>query len=627
MRLSHYLTSVLCLVFFVAAVSAGTLVTLPISPKVGESIQIEYTAMDADNAMLERKSLHAVLYAFTSQAELPLAIEVGLEQQSGRWTGSATLPADAVYAIVKVGNGLIYDTNKELFWEILVHTDKGQPREGANMKAAMARYGQLPAPCRMKDDFADALEYLNKETRFYPNNLVAKFNYIMIAKSTGDLTEDEAKGKYRELTGAVTQINTPLEAIAVSQAYAEQQKQEESERVMADAARRFPTSTAAEQSQLQELGASKSLDEFVGRATEHLDKWKSSPARQNIIDAVLNATTQQRGMAQLTQFINATSGLSAKSIHQAVNYIGAVDSLRPQALQFVERGIAAATDESRKPQNMGLSEWKEEQRLASSQLRFVQGAILRAMGKNTEAIAALEQSIDIGGDDLEKGSVEMLVEMQRSAGLSKSALKLAERAMALGVATPNVVSAFRAILKETGEDSSDIMERESELRADGRKRMSQRVVQEMLNQPAIEGTFVTLDGKPTKISDWKGKVVVIDYWATWCGPCRQSFPSLQKLYMRYKDNPNVVFAIVNVWERSDDRVQTVKDFMAKNTTLTFPMYLDKDDSVVGKFGVTGIPTKFYLGKDGRIQFKEVGLHPEEQFLDEATNRIEALLGM
>lgn len=627
MQTSRFLATILGIFALTMCSYAGTLVTLPISPKIGEKIQLEYTAFDADKAMLERSPLHAVLYAFTSQAELPLAVEVELEKRSGRWTGAVTLPNDAVYAIVKVGNGLIYDTNKELFWEILLHNEKGQPREGANMKAAMARYGQLPAPCRMKDDFTEALEFLNKETRFYPNNIVAQFNYIMISKSTGDLTEDEAKGKYRELTGAVKQINSPLEAIAISQAYAEQKKQEESERVMTDAARRFPTSTAAEQSQLQELGASKSLDEFVGRATEHLAKWTSSPARQNIIDAVLNATTQQGGMPQLTQFLLTTNGLSAKSIHQAVNYIGAVDSLRPQALKFIDMGIAAAQDVARKPQNMGMSEWKEEQRLASSQLRFVQGAILRAMGKQKDAIAALELSIEIGGDDLEKGSVEMLIELERANGESKKALQLAERAMKLGVATPNVVSAFRALLKENGEDSSDIAEREAELRADGRKRMSQRVVQEMLNQQAIDGTFTTLDGKPTKISDWKGKVVIIDYWATWCGPCRQSFPSLQKLYLRYKDNPNVVFAIVNVWERSDDRVQTVKDFMAKNTSLTFPMYLDKDDSVVSKFGVTGIPTKFYLGKDGRVQFKEVGLHPEEQFLDEATNRIEALLGM
>lgn len=625
MQNSIFITALFFLAFSLQPALAGTLVTLPMSPKVGEQIQLEYSPMDADKAMMEQKNIHAVVYTFTAAAELPLAIEVPLEKRSGRWTGSTTLPKDAVYAIIKVGNGSIYDTNKELFWELLQHNEKGQPVEGANLKAAMARYGQLPAPCRMKDDFNDALDLLNKETRSYPKNVVAQFNYIMIAKSTGDLTEDEARGKYRELTSAISQIQTPLEAIAIAQAYAEQTKREESERVMSDAARRFPTSTAAEQMQLQEIGASKSLDEFTSRASEHLAKWTSSPARQNIIDAVLNATTQARAMPQLLQFVNATQGLSARTIHQAVNFIGSDDSLRPQALRLVEAGISAAKDETRKPLNMGISEWRHEQRLASSQLRFVQGAILRAMGKTDEAIKALEQSIEIGGDDLEKGCVEMLVEMQANGGQAKKALALAERAMALGIATPKVVDVFRSTLKAGGDDSTEVAEREQELRAQGRQRMSTRVVQDMLNQQAIDGTFVTLDGTPTKISDWKGKVVIIDYWATWCGPCRQSFPSLQKLYMRYKDNPNVVFAIVNVWERSSDRPATVREFLSKNPTLTFPMYIDKDDSVVSKFGVTGIPTKFYLGKDGRIQFKEVGLHPEEQFLDEATNRIEALL--
>jgi thiol-disulfide isomerase/thioredoxin len=176
-----------------------------------------------------------------------------------------------------------------------------------------------------------------------------------------------------------------------------------------------------------------------------------------------------------------------------------------------------------------------------------------------------------------------------------------------------------------GLDSVAIAGKEASLRQAGRSVLAERVVREMLNQPLIDGTFTTLDGAPLKISDWKGKVVIIDYWATWCGPCRQSFPSLQKLYDRYKTNPNVVIAVVNVWEKSDNRATTVRDFLKTNPTLKFPMYIDPSDEVVRKYGVTGIPTKFYLGKDGRIQFKEVGFTPEEQFLEEATTRIEALL--
>ena len=100
---------------------------------------------------------------------------------------------------------------------------------------------------------------------------------------------------------------------------------------------------------------------------------------------------------------------------------------------------------------------------------------------------------------------------------------------------------------------------------------------------------------------------------------------MQRLYEKYKDHPNVQFAIVNVWERSDDRTKTVRDFLAQNTNLTFPMFFDLEDATVSKYGVTGIPTKFFLGRDGRIQFKEVGYLPDEQFIEEATNKIEVLL--
>ena len=233
--------------------------------------------------------------------------------------------------------------------------------------------------------------------------------------------------------------------------------------------------------------------------------------------------------------------------------------------------------------------------------------------------------MEVGGAETEKGCYEFLVGLYSDQQNTKKALAVAERAITTSSATQGVTDAYRKLLAADGMDSVAIAKKEKELRSQGRGVLSIRLAREMLNQMPIEGTFISLDGKPLKISDWRGKVVILDYWATWCGPCRQSFPSLQKLYERYKNNSDVVFAIVNVWERSDDRVKTVRDFLKSNPTLTFPMYLDKDDSVVAKFGVTGIPTKFYLGKDGRVQFKEVGLSPEEQFLEDASNRIEVLL--
>ncbi|MCX6140084.1 MAG: TlpA disulfide reductase family protein, partial [Candidatus Kapabacteria bacterium] len=511
------------------------------------------------------------------------------------------------------------------YWEMLTASDRGTAVRGAHMRAAMARYGQLPGLCRMKEDFAGAVEELEQETKLHPNNTVARVNYILVMRNTGQLDSIEAVAKLREITESVMQATSALDAVALAQAYEAQGRRDDGQRVIMDAAARFPRSIVEEQAAMGQLSTSPSLEVFIQRAAEHLVNWPESFARQNLIDGVIKAATQQNALRPLIRFLDGTKGITAMSYHQAVNFIGANDTLRPEAYRLIDVGLAAAKDNSRRPSYIAPSEWREEQRIATSLLYFVQGAIYRADKQPEKAIASFVNSMETGGSETEKGCYEMLIGLYRDQLENKKAIAVAERALSSSAATQGVIDAYRMMMSANGIDSASIAKKEHALREQGRNVLSSRLSREMLNQSPIDGKFTNLDGKVSNISDWRGKVVILDYWATWCGPCRQSFPGLQKLYERYKNNANVVFAIVNVWERVEDRAKTVKDFLSANKTLTFPMYLDKDDSVVGKFGVTGIPTKFYIGKDGRIQFKEVGGTPEEQFLEDASNRIEVLL--
>lgn len=145
----------------------------------------------------------------------------------------------------------------------------------------------------------------------------------------------------------------------------------------------------------------------------------------------------------------------------------------------------------------------------------------------------------------------------------------------------------------------------------------------MLQQSAPDGNLIDMKGEKIPLSSLRGKTVIIDFWATWCGPCRASFPAMQKLYTLYKDDPNVAFVIANCWERSDDKKKTVTDFLAKNS-YTFPVYFDENDGLAKAFGVTGIPAKFFVSPNGKIQFKESGFQGEEKFLEEGTDKIELL---
>jgi len=126
-------------------------------------------------------------------------------------------------------------------------------------------------------------------------------------------------------------------------------------------------------------------------------------------------------------------------------------------------------------------------------------------------------------------------------------------------------------------------------------------------QTAPEWELKDLAGKPVKLADFKGKVIVMDFWGSWCPPCRMELPSFQAMHTKYKDNKNVVFLGMN-WERPGEpaaRMKAVTDFMANNN-YTFPVVIDHDSVAVKAYGLQGFPTVYMIDSTGMIRYKNVG---------------------
>jgi peroxiredoxin len=127
----------------------------------------------------------------------------------------------------------------------------------------------------------------------------------------------------------------------------------------------------------------------------------------------------------------------------------------------------------------------------------------------------------------------------------------------------------------------------------------------------------TLDGGSMTLSDLKGKVVLINFWATWCGPCREEMPSLERLYRHFKYEKFTLLG-VDIMEHPE----TVKRFV-REYNLSFPILLDKAGDVSAKYAANAIPTTYIIDKEGKAVGKAIG--PREWDGDHAKDLINELL--
>jgi thiol-disulfide isomerase/thioredoxin len=111
-----------------------------------------------------------------------------------------------------------------------------------------------------------------------------------------------------------------------------------------------------------------------------------------------------------------------------------------------------------------------------------------------------------------------------------------------------------------------------------------------------------MDGELHALQDYRGKVVLINFWATWCPPCRREMPALEQLYSKLADQAFAVLA-VNQWEDADHVFAYMGDL---NVIPSFPILFDPESKVSADYGVKGLPTSFLLDKQGRVVFRAVG---------------------
>lgn len=229
---------------------------------------------------------------------------------------------------------------------------------------------------------------------------------------------------------------------------------------------------------------------------------------------------------------------------------------------------------------------------ASPKSNFQYARILIAMNRNEEAYAKLEDAVKSGkaNDEMAETFKKLYIKLKGSeAGFDK----------------------YRA-----------------EIRQGIIANLQQKLNREMVKKPAADFKLTDLQGNEVSLSSLKGKTVVLDFWATWCAPCKASFPAMQMAVNKYKDDPTVKFLFIHTWEKTATPTKDADDYI-KSQKYTFQVLMDNKDpetkvnKVVTDYNVKGIPSKFVIDPKGNMRFNIMGFDgSNEAAVDEISMMID-----
>lgn len=608
--------SLLCTAFlFIAASSFAqkNLKYTPEHPKAGESITITYTP--ANDLMGTKSMVEGVVY--TSGSRGTNAHDIPLKKSGNAYVG--TVQTDTSDNFVYFGfsaDGNFDKANNEGFWIQLYDGDK--VKKGANMSLSMF-YGGYGRSVGLDADAEKSFKSMEEEFKLYPEtkseNLVTYLRTLsqvkkeeapsIIQKEIEDFVKKGLKDEdsYMTLRSLYTVAKLPAQANFINTVIKE----------------KFPNGKWTINDVAQKYMAEKDLAKKEAMLTEILANIKTNPDWKTMesslpyfTSSLANGYVAAKDYAGLKSVIQKydIKGQPLAQLYNSVAWnLQEKDEDLKLADEFSEKATTWAKNEwknptGEKPASQNERAWEKSRARTYAMYADTYAMVQYKLGNYKKGFPYTEEAaLKLGkGESADQNNTYALL---ASKVLSpKKYVPQLEKFVIDGKATLEIKDLLKeAYTKKHGGDGYEAylakLERESYLK------MVEELKKSMLDETAPQFALLDLDGKKVSLQDLKNKVVIVDFWATWCGPCIASFPGMQKMVTKYKDDPEVKFVFIDTWENGDKKEKEAKDFMDKYK-YDFHVLMDNDNKVVESFKVSGIPTKFVVDKKGITRFKSVG---------------------
>lgn len=648
MRCNQLLLIAFLLLLHAFAYTQGNFVYTPQHPKAGEVITFYYEPAGVNKT--SKVPIGAIAFSYFYNPDtyyLHHAEDIPLRVKGKKLTG--TIKTDSSQNMVFIGFSAD-DTFNSSFqnhgegFSILLHED-GQVKRGAYKSLAIStlllknRYG-------ITIDFKKVLDTLEKEISLHPED---KKYYLAEYIRLLSLTKKEAFPALvqKEIEGFLKEgLKTEEDYSTLETVYTLANLPEQARLIATLKKERFPKGKWFSNEIISRFKGEKDptkveamIMEIIKRieTDDHLKALRLHPGIYTA-QIYLNAFIQSEDWEGLKKAYNRTEKNELFKSFETNFYLqDAVTKMQERNTQLdfaeelcktiIENGKKEVNAPTERQPHATKKEWHKMRVFHLASFKNSYAMVLYGQGRYKEGFQYAKEAMDVnlrnheGYVDFITTTYALLAEKVLPVKEYKSLL---EKLVKEGKYSEQILEVLkRSYVREKGSDEG-LEHYVAEVRKSESDKIKEELQKSFIREPAPAFSLYDLSGAKVNLADLKGRVVVLDFWATWCGPCVASFPAMQKLVDQYKDDSGVQFLFIDVAEQGFDRKKIAGDFMAKNR-YRFQVLVDEDDRVFKQYVNDGgfLPSKFVIDKNGIIRFKTYGLNGSDlKLIDELKAMIE-----
>ncbi len=583
------------------------------------------------------EKLFLSLFTFTYSSTNPAAHEIALryDAPAKKYSAEFSLPAGVIYTVISITDGKLRDDNSGNYWDILTLNAEGKPMKGAYLKNAVTYLGNLPISANREANFSKAVELLKKEIELYPDNIQADIGLTSLQYDLKMIDKSEFDKKMSNLAFARYNPDDENDVRAMSRALKIMNNKDKAGKIEADFAVKFPSSALAEELYMASLAKAASRKEFTDAVVEYFNKFPNSANKDRIYSALISSYLQSGSYTGLLDIIASSRNIGPGAyIKLAFSMLESKTALADSGMDYkyneAIRLLSIAEKEASKPDILAKplyvtdSEWGRMQRINQAAVYESIGKVYLMKKDYSNAIDFYNKSKNIYGDEAPSELYESLVLAHYELAQYDKAYGMSELSLINSKSTDEIDGLFPFLYKKLKGEGSDYSSAFDSLLVLAKDKRIDALKKNILNAKIDLGIIETLNGIKIDLNFLKGKVIIIEFWSSWCGPCSDVMTSLETIYNLYSENSNVLIAAVNIWEKGSDRKKEAQAYVEKGE-FDLPVYLDLKDELAKKLSVSGLPTRFYIDKEGLLQFKEIGFTGQEESVRNASDIIELLL--